>query len=134
MTRIALDADVVIGFLDPADSQHHRAVGELRRLMAARDELLIGVTAYAATLVRPLQNGTAGTVDDFLDSAGITVVAVDRSVAHRAALLRAHSPSLRLPDAMSLATALANDAALLTLDLRLQRLADHAASTSAGDE
>jgi predicted nucleic acid-binding protein len=132
MARVALDADVVIGFLNPADSQHDRAVGELRRLMATRDELLIGATAYSETLVRPLRNGAAGTVDDFLDSAGIRVVAVDRPVAHRAARLRADNPSLRLPDALSLATALGTDATLLTFDLRLQRLAE-AASTTGGD-
>ena len=39
------------------------------------------------------------------------------------AALRAEHPSLRLPDAMSLATAIANDSTLLTLDKKLRRIA-----------
>jgi predicted nucleic acid-binding protein len=134
VARVTLDADVVIALLDPADSQHRLAVEELDPLMAARDELLIGASAYAETLVRPLQNGTAATVDDFLDAARIRIVAVDRSIAHRAARLRAATPSLRLPDAMSLATAQANNATLLTFDLRLQRLANQDESSGGRDQ
>jgi predicted nucleic acid-binding protein len=73
-----------------------------------------------------LQQGTDATVDSFLDAAGITVVPVDRAVARRAAQLRAEHTSLRLPDAMSLATALATDAALLTLDKKLNQIARRA--------
>ena len=126
MARVALDADVVIAFLDPGDDQHARAVAELRPRLAAGDELLVGATVYAETIVRPLQGGTDATVDAFLDAAGITVVPVDRAVARRAARLRAEHTSLRLPDAMSLATALATDATLLTLDKKLKQIAKRA--------
>jgi predicted nucleic acid-binding protein len=124
--RVALDADVVIAFLDPRDDQHALAVAELRPRLVAGDELLVGATVYAETIVRPLQQGTDATVDSFLDAAGITVVPVDRAVARRAAQLRAEHTSLRLPDAMSLATALATDAALLTLDKKLNQIARRA--------
>jgi predicted nucleic acid-binding protein len=123
MARVALDADVVIAFLDPMDDQHARAVAELRPRLAAADELLVGATVYAETLVRPLQQGTDATVDAFLDEAGISVIPVDRGIARRAARLRAQHSSLRLPDAISLATAQSLDATLLTLDKKLQRLA-----------
>ena len=126
MGRVALDADVVIAFLDPRDDQHALAVAELRPRLVAGDELLVGATVYAETIVRPLQQGTDATVDSFLDAAGITVVPVDRAVARRAAQLRAEHTSLRLPDAMSLATALATDAALLTLDKKLDQIARRA--------
>ena len=126
MARVALDADVVIAFLDPGDDQHARAVAELRPRLAAGDELLLGATVYAETIVRPIQSGTDATVDAFLDAAGVRVVAVDRAIARRAARLRADHPSLRLPDAMSLATAHHADATLLTLDKRLRRIADRA--------
>ena len=126
MARVALDADVVIAFLDPGDDQHSRAVAELRPRLAAGDELVLGATVYAETIVRPLQQGTDATVDGFLDAAGITVVPVDRDVARRAARLRADHPSLRLPDALSLATALGADATLLTLDKKLKRIAERA--------
>jgi uncharacterized protein len=127
VARVALDADIVIAFLDPGDDQHARAVSELRPLLTGGDELLVGTTVYAETIVRPLQEGTDATVDAFLDAAGVKVVSVDRAVARRAARLRAEHSSLRLPDAMSLATALATDATLLTLDKKLQQIAKRAA-------
>ncbi len=133
MARVALDADVVIAFLDPGDDQHDRAVAQLRPRLAAGDELLLGATVYAETIVRPLQQGTDSTVEGFLDAAGITVVPVDRAVARRAARLRADHPSLRLPDALSLATALGADATLLTLDKKLNRIAGRAQPRSHPD-
>jgi predicted nucleic acid-binding protein len=116
----------VIAFLDPGDDQHERAVAEVRRHLAAGDELLLGATVDAETIVRPLQAGTDATVDAFLDAAGVKIVPVDRAVARRAARLSAEHSSLRLPDAMSLATALATDATLLTLDKKLQQVATRA--------
>jgi predicted nucleic acid-binding protein len=126
VARVALDADVLIAFLDPGDDQHSRAVRELRPRLTAGDELLVGATVYAEAIVRPLQQGTDATVDAFLDEAGAAVVPIDRTVARRAADLRARHTSLRLPDAMSLAVALEANASFLTLDRKLQRVADRA--------
>ncbi len=126
MARVALDSDIVIAFLDPGDDQHARAVAELRPLLALGEDLLVGATVYAETIVRPLQEGTDATVDAFLDAAGVSVVPVDRAVARRAARLRAKHSSLRLPDALSLATALVSDATLLTFDEKLKRVATRA--------
>jgi predicted nucleic acid-binding protein len=74
-------------------------------------------------LVRPLQRGTDATVDEFVDAIRANVVPVDRPLARRAAQLRARHRSLRLPDALSLATALAAGAELIALDKGLRRLA-----------
>jgi len=52
------------------------------------------------------------------------VVDVERAPARRAAQLRGRHGALRLPDALSLATALVSDARLLTLDGALQRIVD----------
>ena len=123
MARVALDADIVIAFLDPGDDQHAAAVAELRPRLAAGDELLVAATVYAESIVRPLQRGTDATVDGFLDEAGISIVSIDRAVARRAAALRAEHRSLRLPDALSLATAVGTDSALLTLDKKLRQIA-----------
>jgi predicted nucleic acid-binding protein len=124
MARVALAADVVIAFLDPSDAQHQRAVEILAERLASGDDVLIAATVYAEVIVRPLQHGTDGTVDEFLAAIGAQVVNVDRALARRAAELRARHGALRLPDALSLATALASDAELLTLDRALQRIAD----------
>lgn len=123
MARVALDADIVIAFLDPGDDQHATAVAELRPRLAGGDELLAAATVHAESLVRPLQQGTAAIVDEFFDAAGISIVPIDRAVARRAAVLRAEHQALRLPDAMSLATAIVTDSALLTLDKRLRQIA-----------
>ncbi len=123
MAPVALDADVLIAFLDPGDAQHQRAVGELRPRLAAGEQLIIGASVYAEVMVRPLQQGIDAKVDEFLDATSIRVITVDRQLAHRAAQLRARHRSLRLGDALSLATALRHDAQLVTLDKRLRRVA-----------
>jgi predicted nucleic acid-binding protein len=123
VARVALDADIVIAFLDPGVEQHATAVAELRPRLAAGDELLAAATVYAESIVRPLQQGTDATVDEFFDAAGISIVPIDRAVARRAAVLRAEHQSLRLPDAISLATAITTDSALLTLDKKLRQIA-----------
>jgi predicted nucleic acid-binding protein len=123
VAAVALDADVVIAFLDAGDDQHERAVEELRPRLAAGDAVLVGASVYAEVMVRPVESGTDAKVDEFVDAIGATVVPVDRTLARRAAELRARHHSLRLPDALSLATALVSDADLLTLDQRLRRIA-----------
>ena len=84
---------------------------------------MIGASVYAEVIVRPLARGTGAKVDEFLDAIGATVVAIDRELARRAAGLRARHRSLRLPDALSLATALVAGADLVALDQRLRRAA-----------
>jgi predicted nucleic acid-binding protein len=123
VATVALDADVVIAFLDAADDQHERAVDELRPRLAAGDAVLVGASVYAEVMVRPVESGTDAKVDEFVEAIGATVVPVDRALARRAAELRARHHSVRLPDALSLATALVSGAELLTLDHRLRRIA-----------
>jgi predicted nucleic acid-binding protein len=122
VARVALDADVVIAFLDPADAQHAAAVTQLGRHLVAGDEVLIAATVYAEVIVRPLQHGTVAKVDEFLAAISAKVVDVDRPLAHTAAELRARHRRLRLPDAVALATALSRGAQLLTLDKDLQQI------------
>jgi predicted nucleic acid-binding protein len=100
VAHVALEADIMIAFLYPRDDQHAEAVAELPPRLAAGDELLATATVYAETIAR------------------------------RAAGLRAEHPSLRLPDAMSLATAIATDSTLLTLDKKLRHVARRAQPSS----
>ena len=119
MGAVALDADVIIGFLDPSDAQHSRAVTALRPWLSGDQVMIAGATVYSEVLVRPLQRGLEAHVEAFFDAARITIVPVDRDIAREAARLRAKHVELRLPDALALATAARNDAELLTLDRRL---------------
>jgi hypothetical protein len=79
VARIALDADLLIAFLDPADAQHARAVPLLQKHLAAGDELLISASVYAEILVRPLQQRTDEIVDQFIVAAGISIIRRPRS-------------------------------------------------------
>jgi predicted nucleic acid-binding protein len=124
VARVALDAGVVIGFLDPSDAQHEQSVELLGAHLATGDDVLLAATVYAEVIVQPLQHGTDAKVDEFLTAIAAHVVPVDRALARHAAQLRARHPALRLPDALALATALAGDAELLTLDRRLQHITD----------
>ena len=123
MAPVALDADLIIAFLDAADDQHQRAVDELRLRLGAGQQIIVGASVYAEVMVRPMQSGDESKVDEFLDAISATVVSIDRRLARRAARLRVRHRSLRLPDALSLATALESDAALITLDHGLRRIA-----------
>jgi len=118
---VALDASVAIGFLDPTDALHERAVSSLRE--TDRDELSIAASAYSETLVWPLARGHADLVEEFVDGLRVEVVPLSREIARSAAELRAEHGGLRLPDAVVLATARHRDAALLTFDERLSRFA-----------
>lgn len=120
MGPVALDASVAIGFLDPADAHHERAVAALRECDGS--SLSMSASAYSETLVRPLASGHGDEVEAFVDGLGIEIVPIDRKIAHRAAGLRGEHAKLRLPDAVALASAQLRGARLLTFDERLAQL------------
>lgn len=121
MGTVALDASVSIGFLERSDAHHDRAIAALRELRGSN--LIIAASAYSETLVRPLAIGVGDRVEAFLDRLQVEVVPADRAIARRAAELRAEHRSLRLPDALVVATAQLRGAELLSFDRRLPRLA-----------
>lgn len=119
-----LDADVVIGFLDPGDAHHRRAVSLISDALEADEQLAMSASGYSEVLVHALHAGRGDVVDGFIDDARIAILPVDRDVAHDAARLRAEHGALRLPDALVLASSLRNDAELATFDRRLRRVAE----------
>ncbi|CAA9487389.1 MAG: hypothetical protein AVDCRST_MAG67-1132 [uncultured Solirubrobacteraceae bacterium] len=130
MAPVVLDADVLIAFLDASDAQHETAVDALRPRLGTGEQLLIAASVYAEILVRPIQRGSDHAVDAFIDAISATIVPIDRAIARRAAQLRGAHRGLRLPDAISLATALALGAQHVTLDRRLGRIAEVERTTS----
>ena|SRR5437867_1720668 len=125
MGLTVLDAGVVIAGLD-ADDAHYTAAADA--LSAARDRgdsFVLPASAYAEILVRPASRGarTVARVDAALDAMAITIADTDREIARRAAILRARHSSLRLPDALVIATAVELEADhLLTTDRRWKAL------------
>ena len=105
MALIVLDASVVIGFLDAADEHHGAAVAALAA--SASDELVLPATAYAEVLVAPARKGSAAVdrVEEALSALTVRLEPVTPAIARSAATLRARHRSLRLPDALVLATA-----------------------------
>lgn len=116
-----VDAGVLIGFLDSADAHHasaHRALGEaLRR----GDRMVLPGSALAEVLVGPSRHGAqaVATVRELIARVPFEVGPLDEPVAVAAADLRARHKSLRLPDALVIATAVVRDAdVVLTTDRR----------------
>jgi predicted nucleic acid-binding protein len=120
--RLILDASVVIGLLDTADSHHDRAVDEVEAADRDGRELLLPASAYSETLVAFARAGRLAEARDAIAAMGITVVPLTDAIAERAAELRARHSRLRLPDAMVLATAHEMVASLLSYDRRLSKL------------
>jgi predicted nucleic acid-binding protein len=120
---LILDASVLIGLLDTADSHHHRAVEEVERADEAERKLLAPASAYSEALVAFARIGRVHDAREAIAGMGITIAALTAPIAERAAGLRARRDSLRLPDALVLATAHEEDGELLTYDAHLARTA-----------
>jgi predicted nucleic acid-binding protein len=102
---VLLDSAAVAGFLDRSDAFHVAAAVRVREL-AGRERLIASIISYAelltgAGLGHHDHTAVRGFFADLIDE----VHDVDLSVAERAAELRTAKPSLRMPDALILATA-----------------------------
>lgn len=119
MGLIHLDAGVIIGFLDADDAHHDAARAALSDALSRGDRLSIAASALAECLVGPARRGPQAIelVRTVIDRLPASVVALDVEIATRAAVLRARHRSLRLPDALVIATAATSEAdRLITTD------------------
>jgi predicted nucleic acid-binding protein len=107
MGLIVLDAGVLIGVLDGTDVHHLPALEALRRAEMNLDQLVLPASALAEILVGPSRRGSAAVaiVDGLLATLAIELVTIDQAIARQAALLQAKT-SLRLPDALVVASAI----------------------------
>ena len=130
MGLTAIDAGVLVAFLDESDAFHAAAVEAI--LEASTGDLLLPVVAYSESMVGVLMTGaTVAWFDSVLDGLRIQVGQIDRNVAGRAATLRALSlrdrrrRQWRMPDALIVADALHNGATvIITTDGRWPSLAE----------
>ena len=104
MALVVLDASVVIAFLDPDDALHDAAVQALAEHQ--HDDLVIPASVHAEILVAPYRSSAdaVAEVEGFLSDLAVRTEAITVEIARGAARLRSGSRSLRLPDALVLAT------------------------------
>jgi predicted nucleic acid-binding protein len=114
-----VDAGVVIGYLDAEDPHHAAASRALRAAWSRHDRLVLPASVYAEVLVGPFRKGpkAVAAVHDLVRRLPFEIVPLDVDLAATAAALRARHRSLKLPDALVIATAGQLDAdQLLTTD------------------
>ena len=102
---VVLDSDVVIGFLDRQDALHDAADAAVREF-AREQRLAVSVVTYAEVLTGArLGHHNEDDVAGFFRGLLSAILPVDVAVADTAADLRSRFKSLRMPDALILATA-----------------------------
>jgi predicted nucleic acid-binding protein len=120
---LILDASVLIGLLDTADTHHAQAVDDVEAADQTGADLRTAASAYSEALVAFARLDRVPAAREAISAMGITVLALTDTIAERAAQLRAIHERLRLPEALVLATAQHHHAPLLTYNERLARLA-----------
>jgi predicted nucleic acid-binding protein len=105
MAVTLLDTSAVIAFLY-RDDQLHEAAAAAVRSAGRRGGLAVSVITVAE-LLTGVERGhhAGGTIEEFLQVAAPTHYRVENQAARAAAFLRGATPSLRMPDALILATA-----------------------------
>lgn len=121
MGLIHLDAGVVIGLLDGNDAHHQAARTTLADALRNGDRLAMASSAFAECLVGPARRGDAEiqTVRGLFERFPISIIPLGLETPIVAARLRATHRTLRLPDALVIATAIEDSAdQLVTTDRR----------------
>jgi len=102
---ILLDSTVIVGFLDADDALHEVTVAKLKEIVGGHP-LVASVVSYAEVMAGvSLGHHPKKTVERFFDTLVKDLLPLDRPVAARGAELRGKRVSLRMPDALILATA-----------------------------
>jgi predicted nucleic acid-binding protein len=120
---LVLDASVLIGLLDSADTHHSRAVEDVERADQAGRQLLTPASAYSEALVAFARAGRVLEARRAIAGMGVTITPLTATMAERAAVLRASHGHLRPPDAIVLACAQDLEGELLSYDDRLTKIA-----------
>lgn len=121
MGTVVLDSSVVLGLLDPRDVHHPAAYAALRIREGNGDRFLVPTVVLAEVLVgaaRAAPDAVEATYGQLVEAFGSTRH-FDDDVALAAARLRSRHRTLRLPDAIVVATGVVDDVdEILTADRR----------------
>lgn len=125
MGTVVLDSSVLLGLADATDALHAASVAALRARQES--EFVVPAGVFAEIMVGALRQGerTAQRIEAMVDDIASTVQPIDRGIAREAAAIRARRTSIRLPDALVLATGTVLDAEVLTGDKRWREEPGH---------
>ncbi len=117
---LTVDANILIALMDPGDASYVLAV----EILDAHewDELATSTVTLAEVLVRPMNEGVYGEQLDAVSALGVHLMGVDGERVRTMTELSAHH-RLRPPDAVVLAVAMATSSAIVTLDVRVAKVA-----------
>ncbi|HET9142868.1 PIN domain-containing protein [Actinophytocola sp.] len=116
-----LDTSVLLGLLDTGDAHHQAAARAVTQCMVAGSDFGLPASVLAEVLVSEARRSRPAVEQRRIRVLTLfgPVRPIDEAVAVHSAQLRARHPSLRLPDALVLATGIVDDAELvLTADKR----------------
>ena len=101
--------------MDDNDAHHNAARDALAEAVHNGDSLAMAASAFAECLVGPARRGDVAirSVRDLIQRLPISITPLDEEIAVAASQLRAAHPTLRLPDALVIATATSAEADLL---------------------
>lgn len=119
MGVIHIDTEVFIALLDSDDVHHAVATTFWMSSRLHGNRIAMSATAFSECLIKPFRDNpkTVTAIRDLFRRIPIEIVQLDEVVAEKAAELRATQPSLRLPDAMVIASAIVGNAdQLVTTD------------------
>jgi hypothetical protein len=102
---VVLDSDAVVGFLDLDDALHDAADAAIRDVIGEHQILTSAVTYAEVMTGARLGHHDEAAVGGFFAELISVILPVDVAVADRAADLRSRFRSLRMPDALILASA-----------------------------
>jgi predicted nucleic acid-binding protein len=102
---VVLDSDAVVGFIDAADALHDAADKAIRDL-AGKQSFVVSVVTYAEVVTGArIGHHDLDVAAGFFADVISRIVPVGIDIADRASELRAGTRSLRMPDALIVATA-----------------------------
>ena len=124
MGSIVLDAGVVIGFIDEEDVHHKASTIAIGIYREGTGKFVLPASVLAETLVATARHRPSSVeqIRIELDDMFGPIRVIDTEVAVEAARIRARFKSIKLPDALVVATGVVEDAeVIVTTDQRLGR-------------
>lgn len=128
---VALDSNVFIAFLSHDDKFYKPALDIIKRIDSGKTQAVCSAIVYGEVVYTAKRENAIHEVGEFFDRLTHCVdMPADKKVCVEAAKLRVRYPTLKLPDAIHLATAVLTKAdVFITADKRLAKIAANGIKT-----